>query len=639
MGSRTWNSRCRGTLVIAACLLPAACIAEAGMAADEEHLGNARREFRNYNLPLAKYYYEKAWRDTASSPANMVQAGRVLGFIHWHFYQHLDSTRYYYQRIFAIEGDDPDRYSKLAGYESRSGDFLNARMHMSRALSMTQDTLHKKELWIAMADIALAEARSRTLARRSVDSILVREAFRNIAATAGERPEDIELARTQLGLALVLGEWDSAQRAWNNYFRIIDRTALQGFLKDADVRFRDACAKLKKAKRSGRVELVSALAGARFYDYAVMMIHRMNLEAERNDELRELIEYDRFKSRYESNAFAYYRRRAFGEDDTTSFFTGLDSAQSAFYRNLRGGNGGGAIGQREFRDEIYKRYGLKMMYFGRGQRDGAVFFGGHCYRERDVRVEQYGREANFKFFELHNTIGASYQHWFYDNQGIGGWATADGEVMQVRDWFVNYPLSVWERLTDPALRQRWLEEMHLASATDDSIASEDPCALLRGLERRIKFKTYSGILDSLESLGHGGDRVKMSFLVEVERILQRSSIDCHEARHILDIPFVNEHPDSFPLEVREYRAKLSEIAFSEFPLLIVAESILEEGMGNKKILEVLVNWMDDHRPEIGGLDRSRPLLPQLDLLTDDQIRQAIREADPLYRMYRKGKGD
>jgi hypothetical protein len=35
-----------------------------------------------------------------------------------------------------------------------------------------------------------------------------------------------------------------------------------------------------------------------------------------------------------------------------------------------------------------------------------------------------------------------------------------------------------------------------------------------------------------------------------------------------------------------------------------------------------------HRAEIAGLDATRPLLPQLDKLTDEQLRAAARSMDP-----------
>lgn len=51
-------------------------------------------------------------------------------------------------------------------------------------------------------------------------------------------------------------------------------------------------------------------------------------------------------------------------------------------------------------------------------------------------------------------------------------------------------------------------------------------------------------------------------------------------------------------------------------------------MANARIMKGLVAWMDAHGGEIPSLDRSRPILPQFDRLTDDQMRAAFRSMDP-----------
>ena len=53
------------------------------------------------------------------------------------------------------------------------------------------------------------------------------------------------------------------------------------------------------------------------------------------------------------------------------------------------------------------------------------------------------------------------------------------------------------------------------------------------------------------------------------------------------------------------------------------------GEGNGRIMQGIVRWMDVHASEIKDLERTRPLLPQLDLLSGDQLRAAFRSIDPL----------
>ncbi len=43
----------------------------------------------------------------------------------------------------------------------------------------------------------------------------------------------------------------------------------------------------------------------------------------------------------------------------------------------------------------------------------------------------------------------------------------------------------------------------------------------------------------------------------------------------------------------------------------------------------IVEWMREHSDSIQGLDPDLPLLPQLDRLTDEQLREAFRSMDPM----------
>jgi hypothetical protein len=55
------------------------------------------------------------------------------------------------------------------------------------------------------------------------------------------------------------------------------------------------------------------------------------------------------------------------------------------------------------------------------------------------------------------------------------------------------------------------------------------------------------------------------------------------------------------------------------------------GRANLKVMEELVRWMRAHAGEIEGFDASAPVLPQLSLLDDGQLRRAFRSFDPMAR--------
>jgi hypothetical protein len=78
------------------------------------------------------------------------------------------------------------------------------------------------------------------------------------------------------------------------------------------------------------------------------------------------------------------------------------------------------------------------------------------------------------------------------------------------------------------------------------------------------------------------------------------------------------------------------VAFSREPLLVfgaifdsnIGQAGDSHGMANERIMKGLVAWMQRHAAEIEGLDSARPLLPQFDRLTADQMRAAFRSMDP-----------
>ncbi len=143
------------------------------------------------------------------------------------------------------------------------------------------------------------------------------------------------------------------------------------------------------------------------------------------------------------------------------------------------------------------------------------------------------------------------------------------------------------------------------------------------------------VLDELKASGLESCELRLAFIAEIERIDLESSIVAHEGRHAIE----SQHLLNFmrrPAE-KEFRAKLSEVAFSSEPFLAIGGGILSRNIGdgnshgeaNERIMKGIVGWMKEKRTEIDNLDPDIPLLPQLDLLTREQLRQAFRSLDPM----------
>src|SRR6185503_15074771 len=105
-----------------------------------------------------------------------------------------------------------------------------------------------------------------------------------------------------------------------------------------------------------------------------------------------------------------------------------------------------------------------------------------------------------------------------------------------------------------------------------------------------------------------------AFQVAFDQAMNRSGIYGHEGRHAID----KRLPERFTPADLEYRAKLSEIAFSpvpRMPLAIMISPIVGDptphGQANARVMRGLHAWMQAHAGEIRGLDPHLPLLPQV----------------------------
>lgn len=224
---------------------------------------------------------------------------------------------------------------------------------------------------------------------------------------------------------------------------------------------------------------------------------------------------------------------------------------------------------------------------------------GHRVLDERRTVEQYGRKGSVRFVLLDNMVANGFMAWIRDGRtGTGGWTDKD-VIYQVRPMYANGPVAAWMRITDPERRAKDDRELAEAKGT------------LHGVELRMQ-RQY------LETL----PRERDAFIERYRREEFEHSIWAHEGRHAIDHT-VFKIDDA---EELEYRAKLSEIAFAASPRMAFAGGILSpvgggtpHGEANQRVLEGM--------QKVTGLKT----LTELDKLTDEQLRRAARQLDPLAR--------
>jgi hypothetical protein len=258
---------------------------------------------------------------------------------------------------------------------------------------------------------------------------------------------------------------------------------------------------------------------------------------------------------------------------------------------------------------------------------------GHRVADEAVVFELYGARARLRYFLLDGMVTNGLQSWAWDTEGAhGGWQRGD-TIVQVRPVYADGALTLLLSL-DSLQRERERTAIAFDSLADVRLAAVDSIAFLPGVVARLRRDGRDALLDSLRHTALAERDVDAVFSAIVSRVTRESAIIAHEGRHALD----ERSPTPLVPAEREFRAKLSEVAQSSRPKLILS-SILHPNIGdatphgqaNARIMFGLIRWMRAHAAEIAGFDGSQPVLPQLPLLTDDQLRQAFRSMDPMAR--------
>jgi hypothetical protein len=257
---------------------------------------------------------------------------------------------------------------------------------------------------------------------------------------------------------------------------------------------------------------------------------------------------------------------------------------------------------------------------------------GHVVVDRNERVEQYGQTAAVRFIALDTMVSNGFSEWLNDDRGgDGGWATAT-EIYQVRPRYANGPLREWALVTDAETRAEDEKKMRDETARDRERAKENPIQFFNGLALRLRRQYLERVYDELRARGLEGTGLRDAFLARVEHEHFTSSILLHEGRHAID----RLSKKKYPTWELEYRAKLSEIALAPSVREAMA-SVLDNDIGgegthgkaNEHLARGLVAWMDANRARIAGYDPTLPPFPQVDKLTDEQMRAAVRGLDPM----------
>jgi hypothetical protein len=315
-----------------------------------------------------------------------------------------------------------------------------------------------------------------------------------------------------------------------------------------------------------------------------------------------LVQYGRFCRRAAAVADEHYRLRALGQATWEQLEPLVRAEAKRLYPQLNLSS---------------SPFGTVLAFF----RFGMEF--GHRVQDEQLVYDQHGHKASVRAVVVDSMISNGYITWLTDGrEAIGGWA--DNPIIRVRR---DDAIRNWNGEMDPERRAEFDAEMQRRTAEDDETARNDPYAYLKGLHLRLIRRANRELLSELERNGLRGPDLRVAFLYAWQSREDRC-LYAHEARHLIE-------PESAPYN-REMSAAVARVLFghpTQGLMSIIAPNIAKRdggsGEGNWRIMQGIVRWMEQHAAEIRELDRFRPLLPQFDLLTNEQMRAAFLTLDPL----------
>jgi hypothetical protein len=615
--------RC-AVLVVAAALLPDA--ASGQYSRDRVSLVlRGEAALQRQELVAAANAFQEAARDT--SGLRRATAERMLGVLDWRFYHDNARALGHFGAALATHEDTATTLAEMARMAIAQGAYHRAITLAESARRSAVDDyafrLAVLQLGRAVTEAALSARVDHDAVRDAPNDSTAALAVAELSGLVRAAPGRLEESQLLLLSGLIAGDGAAATRGVQSYYLVkVGGPAARSQVPAALAELTKLLPQWRRdAPRAERRRLALAFTRARLIDAAALV-------ASEGDEV---VAYDRFLRRLARESQEYYRKSLLGEshpDDLTRVYV---RASHDLWPQLNWSGAPPRFFPAASDQELARRFGV-VLQLGTtgGYYDMHV---GHVIGVERRTVTQYGHSATVNLVVLDGMVTNGLQSWAWDDAGAhGGWQRGD-TIVQVRPVFVEHAVGLWIS-ANPGRRAREARNIAADSTLDWDAAAADSIAYLPGVAARLLRDGRDALLDSLRRAGVPDSALGDAFVHEASRLYRESSIIAHEGRHAID-----DHLDqNFSAEEREFRAKLSEVAFAERPKLVMSAIIhpnigdaTPHGRANARVMYGLLKWMRQHTREIRGLDASRPLLPQLPLLTDTQLRAAFRSMDPLAR--------
>jgi hypothetical protein len=576
-------------------------------ATPEQAFGAAEAAAASRDFDSARELYRLAMERDPDPKQRDLSALR-LAKIEWRIDHDAAAAKRELARVRDDRDDGAGAWIERARIESELiGDFAASREAAQHAQRLAKQDLDRFRATLFDAVGVVEPIRRARLAGRCQASAQLAGAQAGLEAAMAKTGPLPAAARLLLNAALLDNDGPAALAAWRGYYGV---TAKSSILAPAAAALAVRLSQWRGVDASAeeRRAVGLALADSRFFDEAAMVLgdpcahHRAPNE--------KISAYAAALRKVRDDVEEYYRLVALHRAKPADLRTIVDRALPP-----------------SSRDDLGRRFGTIVVLGNTGNTFDLHL--AHRVLDEEREVTQYGKRASLHFIVLDGVISNGFGEWVTDGRaGDGGWA--DKAIYQVRPRYAAGPYILWSYVSNPESRAHHEQEMAEELKRDEQRIVREPNLIPRGEAERIEEQYLDRVLATLRASGLAGDALRDAFVAKLTTDQFETSIWAHEGRHAIDKKY-----DRFASPELEFRAKLSEVVIGPAPRRAIDSISFElpptspHGIANRRIGAALAQWMKLHAKEIAGLDVARPMLTQVEKLTDDQMRAAFRSIDPL----------
>ncbi|MEM7084911.1 MAG: hypothetical protein AAF489_01935 [Bacteroidota bacterium] len=595
-------------------------------------------------LKESNLLFKKVVSDTNATKEDRCRALRQLAIQDWKFYKNYETAIEKLDQAEALGAYASETWIVRNRVEVGSKNFEKALMAAKRSIELSASKADKVYATYKYCQTLLRQALYLLKANKPIDRALLLDASQRLQDILAKRPTHVHAAETLLGIALLCEDGPLALQAWLSYFRFASVESVYAYLQPVATSLQKILPKWSNSplRMDQTISLAQSLGKSGFYNYASALVKplrgNVSLNEQQRSSVQNIMAYYDYLRDVKDFTNEHYRKTTIDapiSDDYTE--TLLNKSEQLFQVLMATEEKKDTFSFRNFRELVSSKYGTILMLGQTSSSNVPSLIMGQIVNERIRSVTQYGHSADFNFTELDMMISNGYPSWFWEDRGAGGFAISGGFI-RVKTMFKYLGIEAWGLVTDSIKRGKHLKKIntHLTNATLDSSRN----SIYLGVASKLELDALDAIYNELLLKNFEGLELQLKFIETYDSYRDNATMFAHEGRHSLDRIVLGDEYRALGTPTIEYRARLSQIAFSEAPKLELANMLngvgnSGAGLSNKMIVEVAEDWIAKNSSKITEFDASKPPLTQLFRMTDAQIKSCYREVDPFYQAQTK----